>query len=127
MKKTNVVRRILPQHIVEKNIIRVIFNEAHTLECIVCKLDDDFYTVIDTNSSQLLNIYGLSTMGSAKEVTDNLNKFWEMRVVEELARLNNGKIDASPRNISYEVFKGENYYLEVKEYSNNDSEDDFDY
>ena len=98
-KKTNVVRRILPQHISEGNIIRVIFNEAHVVDCVVCKLGKESYALIDINSCQTLNTYNLSAIGSAVEVADNLNKFWEMRVIEELARLNNDEIDTSPRNI----------------------------
>ena len=124
MKKTNVVRRILPQHIVEGNVIRVIFNEAHVVDCVVCKLGKESYTVIDINSCQTLNISELQMTGSAEKISDNLNKFWKIRVTEELTRLDEDKANASsPRNISYEVFKGENYYLNIDEYSNLEDDD----
>ena len=106
MKKTNVVRRILPQHISEGNIIRVIFNEAHVVDCVVCKLGKESYALIDINSCQTLNIYVLPMTGSAEKISDNLNKFWRIRAKEEFTRLDDDKANASsPRNISYEVFK----------------------
>lgn len=118
MKKTNVVRRILPQHISEGNIIRVIFNEAHVVDCVVCKLGKESYTVIDINSYQTLNISALQMTGSAEKISDNLNKFWRIRVTEELTRLEEDKANASsPRNISYEVFKKDSVFLNIEEYS----------
>lgn len=124
--KTNVVRRILPQHISEGNIIRVIFNEAHVVDCVVCKLGKESYALIDINSCQTLNIYVLPMTGSAEKISDNLNKFWRIRAKEEFTRLDDDKANASsPRNISYEVFNGEKYCFNIKEYSNSEDYDDF--
>ena len=77
MKKTNVVRRILPQHISEGNIIRVIFNEAHVVDCVVCKTGKESYALIDINSCQALNISVLQMVGSAEGISNNLNVFLE--------------------------------------------------